>query len=83
VQEDKKKHYLVLECTACSRYLLAVSDNKTRTCPYCGKRVKIAKTRILSRSYSAEDARLALQTLKMKEQEGKCSDNVTKPSRYE
>jgi DNA-directed RNA polymerase subunit M/transcription elongation factor TFIIS len=73
VQEEKKKDYLVLECPACSRYLLAYSNNKTRTCPYCGKKVKIDTTRLVSRSYNAEDARLALQKLKMKEQEGKSS----------
>jgi len=75
MQEEQKKQYLVLECTACSRYLLAVSSNRTRTCPYCGKRVNVEKTRILSRSNNAEDARLALQKLKMKDQEGKSSVN--------
>jgi DNA-directed RNA polymerase subunit RPC12/RpoP len=69
VQEHGKKEYLVLECTACNRYFLAVSENRTRTCPYCGKRVKVEKARIASRSDKAEEARLILQKLKMKEVE--------------
>jgi len=63
------KHYLVLECNTCKRYLLAISRNKTRTCPYCGKRVALGKARVVSRTQTAEEARLALQKLKMQGQD--------------
>ncbi|MGA3405515.1 MAG: DUF1922 domain-containing protein [Candidatus Bathyarchaeia archaeon] len=72
----EKKHYLVLECTTCNRYLLAVSSNKTRTCPYCGKRVALGKARVVSRSQSAEEARFALQKLKMQDQNKETSGNA-------
>ena len=74
VQEHGKKEYLVLECTECNRYFLAVSENRTRTCPYCGKRVKVEKARIASRSDKAEEARLILQKLKMKEVESSVNE---------
>jgi DNA-directed RNA polymerase subunit RPC12/RpoP len=62
-----KKHYLVVECSNCKRFLLAASDKKTRTCPYCGKRVKLEDARIAAKSESSEEARLALQELKLRE----------------
>ncbi|HUO42151.1 MAG TPA: DUF1922 domain-containing protein [Methylomirabilota bacterium] len=65
----EKKHYLILECNTCKRYLLAVSSNKTRTCPYCGKRVALENARLVSRLKSAEEARLALQKLKIQGQQ--------------
>jgi DNA-directed RNA polymerase subunit RPC12/RpoP len=71
----EKKHYLVLECTVCNRYLLAISVNKTRTCPYCGKRVAVGRARVVSRSQNAEEARFALQKLKMHDQKKETSGN--------
>lgn len=64
---NPKKHYLVVECSNCRRFLLAASDKKTRTCPYCGKRVKLEDVRIVAKSESAEEARLALQEIKLHE----------------
>jgi DNA-directed RNA polymerase subunit RPC12/RpoP len=66
-----KRHYLVVECSTCKRFLLAASDKKTRTCPYCGKRVLIEEARVAAQSESAEKARLALQELKIKEHHDK------------
>ncbi|MGD0422908.1 MAG: DUF1922 domain-containing protein [Candidatus Bathyarchaeia archaeon] len=74
--EKPEKHYLVLECTACKRYLLAISSNKTRTCPYCGKRVALGKTRVISTSRTAGEARLALQKLKMRNQDQETSGKI-------
>jgi DNA-directed RNA polymerase subunit RPC12/RpoP len=62
-----KKDYLVVECSTCKRFILAVSDKKTRTCPYCGKRVRLEDARVAAKSQSAPEARLALQKLKFKE----------------
>jgi len=66
-----KKHYLVLECSGCRRFLLATSDKKTRTCPYCGKRVSLENARVFIRSEKAADARMVLQEMKMGEHAGK------------
>ncbi|HXY83482.1 MAG TPA: DUF1922 domain-containing protein [Candidatus Saccharimonadales bacterium] len=66
---DPKKTYLVLECDKCGRYLLAPSNNKTRSCPYCGKRVAVGKARVLASSDNAVDARVSLQQLKLKKED--------------
>jgi DNA-directed RNA polymerase subunit RPC12/RpoP len=66
--KQEKKNYLVLTCSACNRYLLAISRNRTRSCPYCGKRIHLEKAKIYSSSESAEEARLVLQKLKLYEQ---------------
>jgi DNA-directed RNA polymerase subunit RPC12/RpoP len=68
-----KKNYLVVECSNCKRFLLAASDKKTRTCPYCGKRVKLEDARIAATSESSEEARLALQELKLRERSDRTS----------
>ncbi len=70
-----RKYYLVVACTACGRFLLAVSDKKTRLCPYCGKRVRIEDATVIVRSDSAKEARLVLQTAKAS---GKASPTKTK-----
>ena len=70
---NPKKHYLVVECSNCKRFLLAASDKKTRTCPYCGKRVKLEDARIAVTSESSEEARLALQELKLRERSDRTS----------
>lgn len=63
---NPKRHYLVVECTNCRRFLLGASDKKTRTCPYCGKRVKMSDASVLAKSESAEEARAVLQESKLK-----------------
>jgi len=67
---ETKKHYLVAECTNCKRFLLAVSTNETRTCPYCGKRVRMRDAQVVARSDTAEGARLILQKLKVEGNNG-------------
>jgi rRNA maturation endonuclease Nob1 len=62
-----KKQYLVIECTGCNRFLLAISTNETRTCPYCGKRLRVGDVKVLARSETAEEARLVLRDLKARE----------------
>jgi DNA-directed RNA polymerase subunit RPC12/RpoP len=59
-----KKQYLVMACTHCSRLLLATSDKKTRTCPYCGTRVKAEEAQVVARSESPKVARQFLQDAK-------------------
>ena len=61
-----KKHYLVISCTGCNRLLLAASDKKTRTCPYCGEHVKMADARTIFQSENPNEAREALREAKVK-----------------
>jgi len=63
-----KKQYLVMACTQCRRLLLASSDRKTRTCPYCGKRVKAEEAEVVARSESPRVARQFLQDAKVRSQ---------------
>jgi RNA polymerase subunit RPABC4/transcription elongation factor Spt4 len=72
-----RKQYLVAECPNCKRFLLAASDKKTRTCPYCGKRVVTEKARVIAHSENAEEARLVLQELKFQERGGKSGDSIS------
>jgi len=58
------KQYLIIGCTVCGRLLLATSDKRTRTCPYCGKRVKTQEAQVMARSESPEVARRTLQDAK-------------------
>jgi len=67
------KTYLVLQCEKCSRYLLAVSSNKSRSCPYCGKRIAVGKARVLASSDDAKAARESLQKLKFRGESGEPS----------
>jgi DNA-directed RNA polymerase subunit RPC12/RpoP len=60
-----KKDYLVIPCTNCKRLLLATSDKKTRTCPYCGERVKIGNAQILFQSENRNEVREALREAKI------------------
>jgi len=67
---SEKKHYLVVSCANCGRFLLAASDKRTRSCPYCEKRLSLEDAKVFARSEDAEEARLALQELKMKKHQG-------------
>jgi DNA-directed RNA polymerase subunit RPC12/RpoP len=73
-----KKHYLVVACNSCGRLFLGVSDKRTRTCPYCGRRVRIKDARVIARSESAKEARLVLQEAKAREQRDKASDGANR-----
>jgi len=58
--------YCILRCYECGRLLLAHSDEKSRTCPYCESRLSLAKARILARFDSPQEARLWLVANKKK-----------------
>jgi DNA-directed RNA polymerase subunit RPC12/RpoP len=60
----QKKEYLVVECPKCKKYLLAISTNKTRACPYCGKKLTVEKLQALVRKDDQDSARVYLQKLK-------------------
>ena len=80
-----RKQYLVIACTNCSRLLLTTSDKKSRTCAYCGKRVKAEEARVEARSDNPKVARQFLQAAKTRSQSSvsansETADNVTNPS---
>jgi DNA-directed RNA polymerase subunit RPC12/RpoP len=71
-----KKDYLVVVCTHCGRLLLAVSDKKTRSCPYCGRRVNLKDARVIAHSKNPKEARQVLQEMKTQEQHPKANTNA-------
>jgi predicted nucleic acid-binding Zn-ribbon protein len=71
-----KKDYLVVACTNCGRLLLAVSDKKTRSCPYCGRRVKLKDASVIAHSENPKKARQVLQETKTPEQHPKANINT-------
>ncbi|MGA2789896.1 MAG: DUF1922 domain-containing protein [Candidatus Bathyarchaeia archaeon] len=71
-----KKNYLVVACTNCGRLLLAVSDKKTRSCPYCGRRVNLEDARLIARSEKPKEARRVLQEAKTQAQHPNANNNA-------
>ena len=70
-----KKVYLVISCTNCKRLLLATSDKKSRTCPYCGERVKMADTHVLFQSENRNESQEALREAKTRLKTGVSADS--------
>jgi predicted RNA-binding Zn-ribbon protein involved in translation (DUF1610 family) len=56
--------FLIVTCTRCGGLLLAKSEQKTRTCPYCGGTVILEKARKLASANTAYEASAILQNLK-------------------
>jgi DNA-directed RNA polymerase subunit M/transcription elongation factor TFIIS len=59
--------YLIVRCPKCGGLLLADTRYKTRTCPHCGRRMKISTLIPLARAYSPRDAVAIIQELKRRE----------------
>jgi len=57
---------LIITCTHCGGLFLAIDGQKTRTCPYCGKRVDIGKAKTLASANSAFEASEMLRDIKSK-----------------
>ena len=58
--------YLVIVCPKCGKLLLAYSNQKTRTCPYCRKRIVVSEAVKVAKAESARDASIIIQKLKAK-----------------
>ena len=58
----------IIECNHCSGLLLATINQKTRTCPYCGTKVDLNKTKRLAKSENAIDASEILRKIKAQRQ---------------
>lgn len=59
--------YLIVVCSKCGGYLLAKGGQRTRTCPYCGVKVILAKARKVAVVNNAETASRLLMKYKAKE----------------
>jgi len=55
---------LVVECSRCGGLLLTPAAQKTKTCPYCGTRVKVMKAKKLASARTANQASQILRHLK-------------------
>jgi len=56
--------FLIVVCSRCGGLLLAKTEQKTRTCPYCGGTVYLEKARKLGSADTAYEASAILQNLK-------------------
>jgi len=61
---------LVIQCHRCGGFLLAKADQKTRTCPYCGVQVTVAKARKIASAENAYAASEILRKLKANSPQG-------------
>jgi len=57
---------LIIECTRCGGLFLAADGQKTRTCPYCGKRVDVRKAKKVASAKTAFEASELLRQIKSK-----------------
>jgi DNA-directed RNA polymerase subunit RPC12/RpoP len=57
---------LVIVCGRCGGFLLAKTEQKTRTCPYCGAKVDVEKAKTLASAENASKASEILKELKIK-----------------
>ena len=58
---------LVIVCFRCGGLLLAQTEQKTRSCPYCGGTVYVQKAKRLASANSAAEASQILRRLKSAE----------------
>jgi predicted RNA-binding Zn-ribbon protein involved in translation (DUF1610 family) len=55
---------LIMKCTKCGGYILAVKDQKTKICPYCGANVNLQKAQKVAAANTAFDASEIIRKLK-------------------
>ena len=55
---------LIIVCRRCGGLFLAVDGQKTRTCPYCGKRVDVGKAKHVASAKNAFEASKLLREIK-------------------
>ncbi|MCW4005541.1 MAG: DUF1922 domain-containing protein [Candidatus Bathyarchaeota archaeon] len=59
---------LIVECPNCGGLLMAASDKKTRTCPYCTKRISLHKAKRVAAAQNVFEASNMLRILKSQRQ---------------
>jgi DNA-directed RNA polymerase subunit M/transcription elongation factor TFIIS len=57
---------LIKKCPNCNGLMLTSSQQKTKTCPYCGKNVNLQKAQQIAKANSAMEASEMLKQLKAK-----------------
>jgi len=57
---------LIVECPSCGGLLMAAEDQKTRTCPYCGKKIDVRRANRLAAAEDPFTASDILRELKSK-----------------
>jgi DNA-directed RNA polymerase subunit RPC12/RpoP len=55
---------LIIVCPRCAGLLLAKTETKTRTCPYCGHSIVVQKARKLASANTASEASAILRKMK-------------------
>jgi LSD1 subclass zinc finger protein len=65
--------YLIVVCSGCGRLLVTNRGAKSRSCPYCGVRVKLAKAKLVGSAKTAREASELAQRLKQRRHEEKSS----------
>ncbi|MDI6846911.1 MAG: DUF1922 domain-containing protein [Candidatus Bathyarchaeia archaeon] len=55
---------LIVVCSRCGGFLLAMTGQKTRTCPYCGFKVDLNKAKKVASAQNAYEASVTLRKLK-------------------
>jgi len=56
--------FLIVVCGRCGGFLLARTEQKTRTCPYCGSKVALDKAKKIASAGNAYEASKILRKLK-------------------
>ena len=52
--------YAIVVCKNCNKPSVSLMSQKSRRCPYCGRRIDLFGSRIVAKAASAEDARMIL-----------------------
>lgn len=58
--------HVIVVCYKCGHYLIAKSDQKTRTCPSCSTKLKMIKTKKIVQTKTAKEASIYIRELKKK-----------------
>ncbi len=56
--------HVIVVCYKCGHYLIAKSDQKTRTCPSCSTKLKMIKTKKIVQTKTAKEASIYIRELK-------------------
>jgi len=58
--------FIIVVCSRCGGLLAAKAEQKTRTCPYCGSKIVVNKSKHLTAAGNAREASIILKRLKRK-----------------
>jgi DNA-directed RNA polymerase subunit RPC12/RpoP len=58
--------FVIVVCSKCGGLLAAKAEQKTRTCPYCGFKIVLCKSKHIAAANDAHEASRTLRALKKK-----------------